>query len=102
MKETAIHIAMPEGPLKVGAYVFGAWAVHREINYSVRSKTRWSITHVASGRCIPSFYTEDLSKATALKVAKAIDERFGDCKPNKKIGKAIVELIWRVSLGNKS
>ncbi len=101
MTETAITIRTTKGEQTVGAFVFGAWAVHREVNYNTRRTPRWAITHVRTGYCVPPFYTEDLSKAMALKVARALDERHGDVEPSAAIGKQLAETIWRVSLGGK-
>lgn len=94
---TVIEIRTTEGERKVQALVFGAWAVHRPW----RGKG-WAITHVASGMCVPSFYTEDLTKPTAIRCAKALDERFPSPNTNDpSVGKKMADLIWKVALGGR-
>lgn len=94
--KSQITIRTTDGSKTVIADVFGAWAVH-EAWTDVRC---YAITHVASGYCVPPFYTEDLSRATAIRVAKALDAHYQCADPfDKEAGRKMADLIQRVSLG---
>ena len=96
MTSTAtITVITTEGARDVEAQVFGGWAVHRAVNAE-----GWSSTHVATGMCVPPFYTEDLSHATTIRCAKALSQRFPDANPvDPEVGKQMAELILKVALG---
>ncbi len=100
---TTITIKTTRGEQRVKADAFGNWAVHEHWNGKVQRRSQWAITHVPSGHCIPEFYTENLSKATAIKCAKALAEKFNDVPfGDKKAGRQMAELIWRVALGEQA
>lgn len=86
MKE--IVIQTNDGPLTVEADVFGAWAVHRERN----TKAHWSITNIATGRCISPFHTENMAKETAVATAKILDKKIGAKEITVRCGKQIATI----------
>ena len=69
--------------------VFGNWAVHRPW----LGGNRWCITRLSCGRQIPVSHTMDLSKARAIKAAKAIDEQVGTRRLSTATSKLIVKII---------
>lgn len=77
----------------IPATVHGSWAVHRNTDIGRRD---YSITHVNTGKRIPSSQTELLTKAQAVEVVRRVDAEIGTRRVTHAVGKRIIEIIHAV------
>ena len=83
MKETTIQVAFPPDeaptPFPARAIVFGVWAAAKPPDLN----RAWTVTHVSTGFKV----SPPIRKATALRIAKALQAQLPAWKAKAKFGK---------------